>query len=222
MELKCLTQIDMCNRYHLSDRSVRAMVEKLHVFPIIVDDADVWPTKAAPVAIQRYDVRQHIELMPWGVKTDHPTDSKTLLFARSETVFDKYIWRMAVREQRCLVLASAFWETQCFEIPGDEPMIIAGLYRSWQHGNHRKEGFVMLSAPSVEIVQPYNDRMPLILPESAWEAWFDPQTPRKELESLLQPWSGPLIVMLHPPNLTPRRERPAPLPPADEQMELEL
>lgn len=210
----------MCNRYHFSRRAESALVDKLHVFPVMHPDTDIWPTKPAPVAIQRHDVRQQIESMPWGILLEKPTKSETLLFARMETVFSKPMWGGAVRQRRCLVMASAFWETQCFEVP-DEPMIIAGIHSSWQVQNRRYEGFVMLSAPSTEAVMPYNDRMPLILPESAWEPWFDPQTPLEDVQQLLQPWRGPLVAMEHPPAVTPRKAKPAPPPPPEEQMEME-
>ncbi|MBB5038279.1 SOS response-associated peptidase [Prosthecobacter dejongeii] len=206
----------MCNRYHYSGRDISRIVERLRVYPIAQEPTDIWPSKPAPVLLQRHDHHAAIEMMPWGIQPDW--QRSLLLFARFETAAIKQSFRMAYRMRRCLVLATGFWETRYFESP-DQPMVIAGIYDSWYEGRDTpSHGFTMLSAPATPAVQPYNDRMPLILPEEAWQTWLDPISTLEQLAPLMRPWQGELVTKDQP-TLSP--PRPIEKPDPTEQLELQ-
>jgi putative SOS response-associated peptidase YedK len=57
---------------------------------------------------------------------------------------------------------------------------------------HAPDGFTLRSCtilvgPANELVSTVHDRMPLILPDSAYRMWLDPATPLAAIRSLLQP-----------------------------------
>lgn len=43
-------------------------------------------------------------------------------------------------------------------------------------------------------VRPYHDRMPVVLPEAAWDEWLDPATPVARLFPQLRPFDGPMVA----------------------------
>lgn len=193
----------MCNRIHFSGREIPRVVERLRVFPIAQPATDIWPTARAPVVRQPDDSPAAIEMMPWGIHADWMTKkSQLLLFARSETAHRKRTFAPSFRDQRCLILASAFQETAWFEVPG-EPMIMAGIYATDFSSNSLPQSFVILSTESTPAVARYNPRMPLILPPEHWAAWIDPMTPIADLTPLMQPWQGPLESLPYGPDHTP-------------------
>ena len=54
---------------------------------------------------------------------------------------------------------------------------------------------VLTTAPNA-VVRPVHERMPVVLPEGAWEAWLDPATPAAELRRLLAPLPAERLTSL--------------------------
>jgi putative SOS response-associated peptidase YedK len=49
------------------------------------------------------------------------------------------------------------------------------------------ESFTILTCPPNELVRPFHDRMPVILPPAAWEAWLATGTPTEGAQAMLLP-----------------------------------
>ena len=209
----------MCNHFHFSGREVGRLVQRLRIFPIAEEAQEVWPTKSAPIVTLRHDTSLAFEMMPWGMKPEWMKKNETLLFAQGETVHSKATWQYPFRENRVLIPATNFWEGACFGRSDGEPMAFGGVWGSYRDPEGRwREGFVMVSTPACEAVLPYNTRQPLILPESAWETWIDPQRPIADVLPLIQTWAELVQVAPEPPKKV--KAKPVKVE-AEEQMELE-
>jgi putative SOS response-associated peptidase YedK len=81
-----------------------------------------------------------------------------------------------------------------------EPLAVAGLWSAWRD-KEVGEGPWLHSATIVTTsangtMEPIHDRMPVILPQSAWEAWLDPaNNDLDSLGKLLIPAADDLLTM---------------------------
>jgi len=109
----------------------------------------------------------------------------SLINARSETAAEKPAFRDSFRYRRCLVPADGFieWarrtgekEPFLFEMADGRPFAMAGLWDRWEHGpgDGRLETFTILTTTANTVLEPYHDRMPVILDDDASDAWLDP------------------------------------------------
>jgi putative SOS response-associated peptidase YedK len=140
------------------------------------------------------------ELLRWGLVPYWAKDPKTLglklINARSETMLTNGAFRGA---RRCLVIADGFyeWEKRPGEPkqpwwvtrPDGEPFAFAGLWSSWRPG----EGIEPLRTVAIVTTEAsqqlahVHDRMPVMLPRDAEDAWLDHDTAPSELLDLCVP-----------------------------------
>ena len=141
---------------------------------------NICPTQAVPV-VTASSGRRLLAPMRWGLvpswyKT--PSDGPLILNARSDTVAEKPAFREAIRQRRCLVLASGFYEWSAgpdgARLPwyitrsDGAPMALGGLWQAW--GDLVTCAVVTLNAgPNLE---PIHDREPLILNPDQWPLWL--------------------------------------------------
>jgi putative SOS response-associated peptidase YedK len=94
--------------------------------------------------------------------------------ARSETAASKPAFRSAFKHRRCLIPASGFFEWEkkgkakqpyLFSLRGGGPFAFAGLWECWSgpHGDGR-ETCTILTTEANDLVRPFHQRMPVILP----------------------------------------------------------
>jgi putative SOS response-associated peptidase YedK len=74
------------------------------------------------------------------------------------------------------------------------PFAIAGLWENWRHPRSGEwiRTFGIITVPANALVEQIHDRMPLILPKSAYERWLG-QEP--DPHDLLTPFAAELMVM---------------------------
>jgi putative SOS response-associated peptidase YedK len=74
------------------------------------------------------------------------------------------------------------------------PFGIAGLWENWRHPPNGEwiRTFAIITVPANELVSQIHDRMPLILPKSAYERWLGVEPDPHEL---LVPFSAEPMVM---------------------------
>lgn len=120
---------------------------------------------------------------------------KLTINARSEDAADRPMWSAAFRGTRCLVPAIGWYEwrresrvdTSTGEIQdirqpyfihleGLQPLALAGLWSSWtpERGAEPLLTFSVLTRAASPGLEPLHDRMPVVLPERAYEAWLEP------------------------------------------------
>lgn len=165
---------------------------------------NVAPTDEAAVIVQREDKRA-VTAFRWGL-IPHWSESKDtgnrMFNARSETIDRNPAFRYAFGKRRCLVPVDAFYEWQRegkvrkpFAVvrPDGKPLALAGLWAGWKDPETDEviRSFTILTTGPNEMMRPVHDRMPVLIPESAWDQWLDPTLTKpsdlRELRGLLEP-----------------------------------
>lgn len=140
-------------------------------------------TNEAPQAIDRF----HWGLIPFWA--DQPQEG--IINARSETAEEKRVFEDAWESRPCLVLSSGFYEWQAsnggtkqpYRIHRDDsPFAMAGLWEVWDGGDEEIPCLTILTTEPNDLLSPIHDRMPVVLPPAAEDAWLSgsPET-RKTL-----------------------------------------
>jgi putative SOS response-associated peptidase YedK len=140
------------------------------------------------------------ELLRWGLVPYWAKDPKTLglklINARSETMLTNGAFRDA---RRCLVIADGFYEWEkrpdapkqpwWITMPGGEPFAFAGLWSSWRPDPDVEplRTVAIVTTAASEQLAPIHDRMPVMLPQEAEDAWLARDTPPEELVALCTP-----------------------------------
>ncbi|MCU1496893.1 MAG: hypothetical protein JWM47_846 [Acidimicrobiales bacterium] len=176
---------------------------------------NVAPTEDVFVVLVDGGVRRlaphHWGLVPvWATS---PAAGARMINARAEGLGEKAAFKRSYARRRCLVPADGFYEWQ--KVPGQktkqpyfihredhEPLAFAGLWEEWRGpdraGSQRLRSTTIVTTTANEVMAPIHDRMPVILPPSAWDEWLDPDNADLDaLGRLLVP-APPQILTLHP------------------------
>src|SRR5206468_3313432 len=121
-----------------------------------------------------------------------------LINARAASVADRPAFRDAFRRRRCLVLAdgSLEWaavagrkQPHYFRLWDAAPFAFAGLWARWERDGQALDSCAILTTEANELVKPFHERMPVILPPADFGAWLDPKTQGgPEVQALLRPY----------------------------------
>lgn len=198
----------MCGRYGLN-----------HPDPVL---ADWYRASSMPQLKPRYNIAPTMDIltvretgsgrigsmMRWGLIPYWAKDLKktpVMNNARAETVADKPMFKYAFRERRCLIPASGFFEwkaeggrKQLYFISSRDgaPLSFAGIWGTWtaaDTGESIDSCAIITTTPNA-LLETIHDRMPVILAQEEWEAWFDPDyRPDEPLLALLKPYNAQRI-----------------------------
>jgi putative SOS response-associated peptidase YedK len=181
---------------------------------------NVAPTSDVYVVVQDGGVRR-VTTRHWGLVPFWAKEAKVgnrMINARAETVATSGAFKRAFAKRRCLVPADGFYEWQ--RVPGrknkqpyfihrpdGEPFAFAGLWEVWrpkddegadEEGAEPLRSTTIITTSANEEMARIHDRMPVILPPSAWDAWLDPENDDLEtLGQLLVP-APPALTILRP------------------------
>jgi len=132
----------------------------------------------------------------WGLPLSNQT-SQVVINARSESVFEKTMFRQAMKTRRCLILGSGFYEWKRDEKPSKvfwfhhdhQPfMLFAGLYQVVKNDQGQQTVFsAMLTTSANAVMQPIHDRIPVMLNPDQYRHWVDPKTSIDEMAFLFKP-----------------------------------
>lgn len=167
------------------------------------------PTDPLTVVVEREDGRV-VERHRWGLIPPWASAASAgnrMINARAETVATSPAFRVALRRRRCVVPSDGFYEWEAgvkrpWLIHGvdGEPMAMAGLWSLWREpaSGLWLTSCAVITTEANRIVAPLHDRMPVLLPPEAWDAWLDPALESAELlRSMLVP-AGDTILRRHP------------------------
>ncbi len=178
----------MCGRYYLDneidDNELSEILEEIQRKIDSLDDTtgirlsgEIFPTNTVPIITNNKALAPKPFLMKWGIIP--PWNEKQLLInARSETAATKNIFKNGMKERRCLIPATNYFEWQktdsgkvkhSIKPTGSKAFYMAGIYRL--HDNNPE--FTILTrdpAPEIEFI---HNRMPVILPAKAKKDWLN-------------------------------------------------
>jgi putative SOS response-associated peptidase YedK len=174
---------------------------------------NIAPTQ--PVAVIPNESPRRIELFRWGLVpawAKDPQIGNSLINARSETAAEKPAFRAAFKRRRCLILSDGFYEWQregagpkarktpmYIQMKDGRPFALAGLWEAWQAPDAAAETglktcTILTTTPNA-LMAPIHDRMPVILPPTAYAAWLTPgELPPAQVQALLQPFDPGLMT----------------------------
>ncbi|HEV7471697.1 MAG TPA: SOS response-associated peptidase [Pseudonocardia sp.] len=165
-----------------------------------------------------------LRLVRWGLVpfwAKDPSAGARMINARSETAAEKPAFRKALAARRCLLPADGWYEWQRRAATKDHKaskqpyfthyadgssLAMAGLWEFWRPKEGEllekyPDGLVTATVLTTGAVGPLaqvHDRMPLVLPRDAWDAWLDPDTDAKadSVQAWLRPPSEELVASL--------------------------
>ncbi len=181
---------------------------------------NVAPTDQIPVIYVKDDKRC-VREMRWGlipIRTanirgkvalnDMGKSINTPINARAETVHSLKSFKRSFEKRRCLIPAGGFYEWRKWHglrLPYWISLIdrswlgFAGVYNWWKSpdGEWVPSCTIITTVPN-DVMRPIHDRMPVILTESAYDRWLDPENlDLLDLKKVLLPYPGK-EMQLHP------------------------
>ena len=196
----------MCGRF-TQQRSDTELAEIFEAEPLTDDPGgryNVAPTDPASIVVEK-DERRALTAYRWGLVPFWAKDrsiGSRLINARAETLATSNAFRESFAKRRCLVPADGFYEWRrdpgrrqpfVFRRVDGAPLAFAGLWSGWRD---RESGevlrtFTIITTGPNDLMAPIHDRMPVVLPASAWDTWLDPALEDiGELQGLLVPMAG--------------------------------
>ncbi|HEX9076941.1 MAG TPA: SOS response-associated peptidase [Anaerolineae bacterium] len=193
----------MCGRFVIKadPNQIQTAFKLAEVTTAIEPNYNVAPTQTVVTVVQR-DGRNVLEAMRWGlipVWAKEMGIGAKMINARAETVADKPTFKRPLKSQRCLIVADGFYEWPkkgsskdpvFIHCKAKGPFGFAGLYDNWKSPDgERLTSCTIITTSANELMKPIHDRMPVILPKTAYKRWLDPSNQDlDELVALLQPY----------------------------------
>jgi len=195
----------MCGRFALPDNresiieafdiATNIQVEPAH---LLTPRYNIAPTDQIPVVISNKGER-NIASMRWGLipfrtdglkgRTAIDKQGKyvnTPINARAETVDSNGSFKRSFEKRRCIIPAGGFYEWKRngpTKIPhwitsSESPwMGFAGLYTWWKSPDSKWiPSCSIITTSANDFMEPIHDRMPVILPEGAYDLWLNQDT----------------------------------------------
>jgi putative SOS response-associated peptidase YedK len=187
------------------------------------ENYNVAPTNDIYAVVAGPDGAPRLEVFHWGLIPVWAKDIKVgykMINARAETVASKSVYKSALKKKRCLIPMDGFYEWKAGEPGGPvtktgkpakqpmyinrldgEPLAVAGLWSAWRDpaGDPSADWLhsaTIITTSANATMTPIHDRMPVILPRSAWDGWLDPEHQDLEvLSGLLVPASDSLLTV---------------------------
>lgn len=132
-----------------------------------------------------------VDFFEWGLKIDwlkERQSSQSYINARAETIFEKPLFRQAIRKRRCLVISDGYyeWKTvgrqkQPYYIHRSDkaPFAIAGIFEN--------DTVALITTQANSLVAEVHPRMPVILSAENYHNWLNPMAKLEDIALQLQP-----------------------------------
>ena len=191
----------MCGRYSLIfiddiGKRFRVFIPTLG----IKSHFNIAPSQMNPVIVQH----EHVEMvmMQWGLIPHWVKDPKKSMHpinAKAETLAEKTMFCGLLKNRRCLVPASGFYEWKkegkrkipyYIHLKDNSLFAFAGLYDVWYDTcNEAHPTYTIVTTDANELVAPLHNRMPVILKREDEERWLTGDIPTvDEMNKILQPY----------------------------------
>lgn len=172
----------MCGRYEAGQK--QKIAEAFHVRVELDDSYFSQGTECAPGSIQPViymkDGQREVGEMRWGFKLP----DRLLFNARSEGIESTKFWSAALKERRCIIPASSFFEWKR-SASGPKPKYrlsiknrrVFGMAGVWQPWINPKTGqweptFAVITTDANVIMVEIHDRQPVVLEPNEYDEWL--------------------------------------------------
>lgn len=167
---------------------------------------NVPPSRPVPVIRESADGSRCLTTMRWGLIPSWAKEAgEGLINARSETAHEKPSFRSALRQRRCIIPASGFYEwtkvggkkvPHYVRMSDGTPMPFAGLWEAWRSPEGQVlETCAILTTAANATVATIHDRMPVILRPDEFGLWLDRQVHDAErLTPLFTPYPADRLI----------------------------
>jgi len=162
-------------------------------------DYNISPGLLMPAVYEENGERK-IYTFQWGLipeNADAEREGKDHYEARSERIEEDEWLKECFEERRCIIPANGFYKWKTSEkkstpfyvrLLSQEIAGFAGLYSVWKSESGRDVySFTLLTTEANALVQPVDDRMPVILRSGDYDEWLNKDTDATRLKALLQP-----------------------------------
>ena len=145
-------------------------------------------------------------LIPFWVKDNDEAEvlKNHTINARGETVFEKPAFRTAIRDTRCLIPVTGFFDwrhdgkikTPYFiSLKKDEIFSLAGMYDLWTDPDTNQSilSFSVITTEANEFMKEIHNvsqRMPLIISEENEKNWLDKNSKWPDIKKLIKPYEN--------------------------------
>lgn len=176
----------MCGRFYIQSMDVdelRKIIEEIERHSKEIGEeakvklGEIFPTDVVPVIAYDKNGQPTPSLMKWGFAK--PDGKGVIINARSETVFEKAMFRSAMTSHRCLVPAVHYFEwakkgsqrvKYAIKTEGDTIIFMAAIYRFEKASN--VPVFTILTKAPAENIAFIHDRMPVLVPRELHKEWL--------------------------------------------------
>lgn len=189
----------MCGRFTLT--APAKQIESL--FSVTLSDAleprfNIAPGQSVLGVYQDHEGQRQAGMMRWGLIPFWAKDASfgsRCINARAETIHEKASFREPIRRRRCLIPASGFYEWRhegkkkfphYFHFMEDLGAF-AGVWDVWRGGDTPIVSCSIITTTANSLVEPFHDRMPVVLTQPHFQAWLNPENPFSVVRGLLVP-----------------------------------
>ena len=149
------------------------------------------------------EIVRSLRLARWGLVPSWGKDpgvGARMINARSESLLEKSAFARPLAVRRCLLPADGYYEWRKLPRPQDAPArakvpkqpywihpsddgvaALAGLYEFWRDPTKSDDdpdrwlvSTTVITTKASDDLEHIHDRMPVVLPRAAWDAWLDP------------------------------------------------
>jgi putative SOS response-associated peptidase YedK len=162
-------------------------------------DYNISPGSLMPVVYEENGERK-IYNFQWGLipeNAEAEREGKDHYQAKAEEIDDDAQLKVCFEKRRCIIPANGFYKWKTSEkkstpfyvrLLSQEVAGFAGLYSVWQSESGRDVySFTLLTTEANALVQPVDDRMPVILRSGEYDTWLNDNSEKESLKDLLQP-----------------------------------
>jgi putative SOS response-associated peptidase YedK len=176
----------MCGRYSLI--YIDDLGNRFRVFDPMMgarSKFNIAPGNEMPVIVR--SEKNELKVMRWGLIPRWTKDIRTakpLINARAETLAEKPAFRSLLKNHRCLVPASGFFEWKkegkrkmpyYLNLTEETVFSFAGLHDQWRNPEGLTVStYTIITCEANPLVAQLHDRMPVILSRPNEERWLDP------------------------------------------------
>lgn len=184
----------MCGRYIIEDNENAGEMKKIltnlkrhygetHEF-MQLKTGEIAPTNIAPVIIPAKGERIDAVPMKWGFNS--PQNNGVVINARNEGIYDRYMFKNAIKNKRCIIPTNGFYEwkkytdgkkSEKYLIKKEtNPMLyLAGIYDTFIDPKTGKKQvhFVIITKESWGVIRSLHHRMPVNVEKKDILKWLN-------------------------------------------------